>query len=103
ASIIKQQYDIEPLVHITCRDRNLIGLQSHLLGLSLLDINEILTITGDPSKIGNLPGATNVYDVNSKGLTEIASRFNQGINTDGDALKTKTNFNIAGAFDPNVR
>ncbi|MCE7785500.1 bifunctional homocysteine S-methyltransferase/methylenetetrahydrofolate reductase [Staphylococcus xylosus] len=103
ASIIKQRYDIEPLVHITCRDRNLIGLQSHLLGLSLLDINEILTITGDPSKIGHLPGATNVYDVNSKGLTEIALRFNQGINTDGDALKTKTNFNIAGAFDPNVR
>ncbi|MDW8797345.1 bifunctional homocysteine S-methyltransferase/methylenetetrahydrofolate reductase [Staphylococcus pseudoxylosus] len=103
ASIIKQHYDIEPLVHITCRDRNLIGLQSHLLGLSLLDINEILTITGDPSKIGHLPGATNVYDVNSKGLTEIALRFNQGINTDGDALKTKTNFNIAGAFDPNVR
>ncbi|MBM2659244.1 bifunctional homocysteine S-methyltransferase/methylenetetrahydrofolate reductase [Staphylococcus pseudoxylosus] len=103
ASIIKQRYDIEPLVHITCRDRNLIGLQSHLLGLSLLDINEILTITGDPSKIGHLPGATNVYDVNSKGLTEIALRFNQGINTDGDALKTKTNFNIAGAVDPNVR
>lgn len=103
ASIIKHRYDIEPLVHITCRDRNLIGLQSHLLGLSLLDINEILTITGDPSKIGHLPGATNVYDVNSKGLTEIALRFNQGINTDGDALKTKTNFNIAGAFDPNVR
>ncbi|WP_436939708.1 bifunctional homocysteine S-methyltransferase/methylenetetrahydrofolate reductase [Staphylococcus xylosus] len=103
ASIIKQRYDIEPLVHITCRDRNLIGLQSHLLGLSLLDINEILTITGDPSKIGHLPGATNVYDVNSKGLTEIALRFNQGINTDGDALKTKTNFNIAGAFDPNVK
>ncbi|PTI55546.1 bifunctional homocysteine S-methyltransferase/methylenetetrahydrofolate reductase [Staphylococcus xylosus] len=103
ASIIKQRYDIEPLVHITCRDRNLIGLQSHLLGLSLLDINEILTITGDPSKIGHLPGATNVSDVNSKGLTEIALRFNQGINTDGDALKTKTNFNIAGAFDPNVR
>ncbi|SCS81516.1 bifunctional homocysteine S-methyltransferase/methylenetetrahydrofolate reductase [Staphylococcus caeli] len=103
ASIIKQRFDIEPLVHITCRDRNLIGLQSHLLGLSLLNINEILTITGDPSKIGHLPGATNVYDVNSKGLTEIALRFNRGINTDGDALKTKTNFNIAGAFDPNVR
>ena len=103
ASIIKQQYNIEPLVHITCRDRNLIGLQSHLLGLSLLNVNEILAITGDPSKIGHLPGATNVYDVNSKGLTEIALRFNEGINTDGDALKTKTNFNIAGAFDPNVR
>ncbi|MDU1963511.1 MAG: bifunctional homocysteine S-methyltransferase/methylenetetrahydrofolate reductase, partial [Staphylococcus lugdunensis] len=103
ASLIKQRYDIEPLVHITCRDRNLIGLQSHLLGLSLIGVNEILAITGDPSKVGHLPGSTNVYDVNSKGLTELALRFNQGINTDGDALKKHTNFNIAGAFDPNVR
>ena len=103
ASLIKQRYDIEPLVHITCRDRNLIGLQSHLLGLSLIGVNEILAITGDPSKVGHLPGATNVYDVNSKGLTELALRFNQGINVDGDALKKHTNFNIAGAFDPNVR
>lgn len=103
ASLIKQRYDIEPLVHITCRDRNLIGLQSHLLGLSLIGVNEILAITGDPSKVGHLPGSTNVYDVNSKGLTELALRFNQGINTNGDALKKHTNFNIAGAFDPNVR
>ncbi|UEX90087.1 bifunctional homocysteine S-methyltransferase/methylenetetrahydrofolate reductase [Staphylococcus ratti] len=103
ASLIKQNYSIEPLVHITCRDRNLIGLQSHLLGLSLLGINEILAITGDPSKVGHLPGATNVYDVNSKGLTELALRFNEGINTDGDALKKRTNFNIAGGFDPHVR
>ncbi|WP_049418770.1 bifunctional homocysteine S-methyltransferase/methylenetetrahydrofolate reductase [Staphylococcus hominis] len=103
ASLIKQQYDIEPLVHITCRDRNLIGLQSHLLGLSLIGVSEILAITGDPSKVGHLPGATNVYDVNSKGLTELALRFNQGINVDGDALKKHTNFNIAGTFDPNVR
>ena len=103
ASLIKQRYDIEPLVHITCRDRNLIGLQSHLLGLSLIGVGEILAITGDPSKVGHLPGATNVYDVNSKGLTELALRFNQGINVDGDALKKHTNFNIAGAFDPNVR
>ena len=103
ASLIKQQFDIEPLVHISCRDRNLIGLQSQLLGLSLLGIHEILAITGDPSKIGNLPGASNVYDVNSKGLTEMALRFNAGINTDGDTLKKQTQFNIAGAFDPNVR
>ena len=103
ASLIKQRYDIEPLVHITCRDRNLIGLQSHLLGLSLIGVSEILAITGDPSKVGHLPGATNVYDVNSKSLTELALRFNQGINVDGDALKKHTNFNIAGAFDPNVR
>ncbi|EKU48176.1 bifunctional homocysteine S-methyltransferase/methylenetetrahydrofolate reductase [Staphylococcus massiliensis CCUG 55927] len=103
ASLIKQRYNLEPLVHITCRDRNLIGLQSHLLGLSMIGVNEILTITGDPSKIGHLPGATNVYDVNSKGLAELAIRFNQGINTDGADLKGATHFNIAGAFDPNVR
>ena len=103
ASLIKQRYDIEPLVHITCRDRNLIGLQSHLLGLSLIGVSEILAITGDPSKVGHLPGATNVYDVNSKGLTELALGFNQGINVEGEALRKHTNFNIAGAFDPNVR
>ncbi len=105
ASLIKQYYNIEPLVHITCRDRNLIGSlhTSDLLGLSLIGVNEILAITGDPSKVGHLPGATNVYDVNSKGLTELALRFNQGINTDGDALKKRTHFNIAGAFNPNVR
>ncbi|MGZ9849563.1 bifunctional homocysteine S-methyltransferase/methylenetetrahydrofolate reductase [Macrococcus psychrotolerans] len=103
ASLIKQKFNIEPLVHITCRDRNLIGLQSHLLGLSLLGINEILAVTGDPSKIGHLPGATNVYDVNSKGLTELALRFNKGINTDGGTLKSKTHFNIAGAFNPHVK
>ena len=102
-SIIRQRYNIEPLVHITCRDRNLIGLQSHLLGLSLIGVNEILAITGDPSKVGHLPGATNVYDVNSKGLTELALRFNQGINTDGDARRNIQTSTSAGAFDPNVR
>lgn len=72
------------------------------LGLSLIGVNEILAITGDPSKVGHLPGATNVYDVNSKGLTELALRFNKGVNTDGDTLKVATQFNIAGGFDPHV-
>lgn len=103
ASIIKQQYKIRPLVHLACRDRNLIGLQSHLMGLSLLGINDILTITGDPSKVGNFPGATSVFDVNSSGLAEIITQFNQGINADGDTLRSNTNFSVAGAFNPNVR
>ncbi|WP_206166560.1 bifunctional homocysteine S-methyltransferase/methylenetetrahydrofolate reductase [Mammaliicoccus sciuri] len=103
ASIIKQKYKIRPLVHLACRDRNLIGLQSHLMGLSLLGINDILTITGDPSKVGNFPGATSVFDVNSSGLAEIITQFNQGINADGDTLRSNTNFSVAGAFNPNVR
>src|SRR5699024_4082867 len=59
-----QKEGIRPLVHLTCRDRNLIGLQAHLMGLHTLGINEILAITGDPTKIGDFPGATSVFDVN---------------------------------------
>lgn len=103
ASAIKQHYKIRPLVHLACRDRNLIGLQSHLMGLSLLGINDILAITGDPSKVGDFPGASSVFDVNSNGLAEIITQFNQGINADGDTLRSNTNFSVAGAFNPNVR
>src|SRR5699024_11248134 len=53
ATILKEQLGINPLVHLTCRDRNLIGLQSHLLGLHTLGLEEILAITGDPTKIGD--------------------------------------------------
>ncbi|MCU7557895.1 bifunctional homocysteine S-methyltransferase/methylenetetrahydrofolate reductase [Macrococcus capreoli] len=103
ASIIKQRYNIRPLVHVTCRDHNLIGLQSHLLGLSLLGIDDILAVTGDPSKIGDFPGATSVFDVNSCGLSEIIQQFNQGINADGATLKRKTSFSVAGAFNPHTK
>ena len=65
ASLVKQKIDATPLVHITCRDRNLIGLQSHLMGLHTLGITELLAITGDPTKIGDFPGATSVFDVTS--------------------------------------
>ena len=56
ASLVKQKIGATPLVHITCRDRNLIGLQSHLMGLHTLGITELLAITGDPTKIGDFPG-----------------------------------------------
>ena len=65
ASLIKQKVNVSPLVHITCRDRNLIGLQSHLMGLHTLGITELLAITGDPTKIGDFPGATSVFDITS--------------------------------------
>lgn len=103
ASLIKQKFDATPLVHITCRDRNLIGLQSHLMGLHTLGITELLAITGDPTKIGDFPGATSVFDVTSFQLLELIQRFNEGISWSGKSLQQKTNFTVAAAFNPNVR
>ncbi|WP_438318243.1 bifunctional homocysteine S-methyltransferase/methylenetetrahydrofolate reductase [Sporosarcina sp. FA9] len=102
-SLIKQRFYVSPLVHITCRDRNLIGLQSHLMGLHTLGITELLAITGDPTKIGDFPGATSVFDVTSFGLLEMIQQFNAGNSPSGKSLKQKTNFTVAAAFNPNVR
>ena len=97
-----QELGIKPLVHLTCRDRNLIGLQAHLMGLHTLDIHEILAITGDPTKIGDFPGATSVFDLNSFKLIELIKKGNNGISFSGKSLREKTSFNVAGAFNPNV-
>ncbi|MED5042114.1 bifunctional homocysteine S-methyltransferase/methylenetetrahydrofolate reductase [Geobacillus stearothermophilus] len=103
ATIIKEQLGIRPLVHITCRDRNLIGLQSHLMGLHTLGITDVLAITGDPSKIGDFPGATSVYDLSSFDLIRLIRQFNEGLSYSGKPLGQKTNFSIGAAFNPNVR
>lgn len=97
-----QEEGIRPLVHLTCRDRNLIGLQAHLMGLHTLGIHEILAITGDPTKIGDFPGATSVFDVNSFKLIELIKKGNQGISFSGQSLREKTAFSVAAAFNPNV-
>ncbi|MFC7061693.1 bifunctional homocysteine S-methyltransferase/methylenetetrahydrofolate reductase [Halobacillus seohaensis] len=103
ASIIKQKFDVNPLVHIACRDRNLIGLQSHLMGLHTLGITELLAITGDPTKIGDFPGATSVYDLTSLDLIHYIKQMNKGVSYSGKSLGMNTNFSVAGAFNPNVR
>ncbi|WP_060787855.1 bifunctional homocysteine S-methyltransferase/methylenetetrahydrofolate reductase [Geobacillus zalihae] len=103
ATIVKERLGVRPLVHITCRDRNLIGLQSHLMGLHTLGITDVLAITGDPSKIGDFPGATSVYDVSSFDLIRLISQFNEGLSYSGKPLGQKTNFSIGAAFNPNVR
>ncbi|MBP3040831.1 bifunctional homocysteine S-methyltransferase/methylenetetrahydrofolate reductase [Bacillaceae bacterium Marseille-Q3522] len=103
ASILKERYEVRPLVHITCRDRNLIGLQSHLMGLDALGINQVLAVTGDPTKIGDFPGATSVYDISSLDLIQMIKQFNEGISLSGKSLRKKTNFSVAAAFNPNVR
>ncbi|MBK3496240.1 bifunctional homocysteine S-methyltransferase/methylenetetrahydrofolate reductase [Viridibacillus sp. YIM B01967] len=102
-SILKMQNNIRSLAHITCRDRNLIGLQSHLMGLDALGINEILAVTGDPTKVGDFPGATSVYDVSSLELIQLIKQLNEGISFSGQPLRKKANFSVAAAFNPNVR
>ncbi|QPA31689.1 bifunctional homocysteine S-methyltransferase/methylenetetrahydrofolate reductase [Thermaerobacillus caldiproteolyticus] len=102
-TIVKQQLGVRPLIHITCRDRNLIGLQSHLMGLHTLGITDVLAVTGDPSKIGDFPGATSVYDLSSFDLIQLIRQFNEGLSYSGKPLGQKTNFSIAAAFNPNVR
>lgn len=102
ASLLQQKVKIPALVHLTCRDRNLIGLQSHLMGLHTLGMNEILAITGDPTKIGDFPGATSVFDVTSFELIQLIKQFNEGISFSGKSLKRRTTFHVAGAFNPNV-
>ncbi|MCO7176405.1 bifunctional homocysteine S-methyltransferase/methylenetetrahydrofolate reductase [Sporolactobacillus kofuensis] len=101
--LIKDRFHVPPLVHLTCRDRNLIGLQSHLLGLHVLGLHDLLVVTGDPTKIGDFPGATSVYDVSSMELIKLIKQFNRGISYSGKSLKQPTHFRIAAAFNPNVR
>ncbi|WLR48312.1 bifunctional homocysteine S-methyltransferase/methylenetetrahydrofolate reductase [Halobacillus litoralis] len=103
ASLIKQKYDVDPLVHIACRDRNLLGLQSHLMGLHTLGIRQLLAVTGDPTKLGDFPGATSVYDLNSFDLIHYIKQMNKGISFSGKNLGESTSFSVAAAFNPNVR
>ncbi|SOC43481.1 bifunctional homocysteine S-methyltransferase/methylenetetrahydrofolate reductase [Ureibacillus acetophenoni] len=100
---ILKQHGIRTMPHITCRDRNLIGLQSHLMGLNALGLHDILAVTGDPTKVGDFPGATSVYDVSSMELISLIKQLNEGISFSGKALRKKANFSVAAAFNPNVR
>ena len=101
-SLLKEQGH-NPLVHLTCRDHNLIGLQSHLMGLHTLGMEEVLVITGDPSRVGDFPGATSVYDVSSFELIRLIKQYNEGLSYSGKPLGQKTNFKVSAAFNPNVK
>lgn len=101
--LVKQQTGLRPLVHVTCRDRNIIGLQSHLMGLHALGLNDILAVTGDPARVGDFPGASSVYDVSSFELISMIKQLNEGLSFSGKDLGQKAAFSVAGAFNPNVR
>ncbi|WP_423799429.1 bifunctional homocysteine S-methyltransferase/methylenetetrahydrofolate reductase [Neobacillus sp. SAB-20_R2A] len=101
--LAKKELGMRPLIHISCRDRNIIGLQSHLMGLHTLGMHDVLAITGDPARVGDFPGASSVYDVSSFELIQMIKQLNEGLSFSGKDLGQKTAFSIAGAFNPNVR
>lgn len=101
--LVKSQLGMRPLIHIACRDRNIIGLQSHLMGLHTLGLHDVLAITGDPARVGDFPGASSVYDVSSFELIQMIKQLNEGLSFSGKDLGQKADFSIAAAFNPNVR
>lgn len=102
ANLIQREIGIEVIVHITCRDRNLLGLQSDLMGASLLGIRSILAVTGDPASLGEQAGASSVFDLNSFTLIKLLDSLNSGVNALGNPLGRGTGFTIGAAFNPNT-
>jgi homocysteine S-methyltransferase len=97
---IQQHTAIDTVLHYTCRDRNILSIQSDLLGASSIGLRNILCLTGDPPKLGNYPDATAVFDVDSIGLVNIVHRLNHGLDIGSNSIGASTNFTIAMAANP---
>jgi methionine synthase / methylenetetrahydrofolate reductase(NADPH) len=100
AVLIEQQAGIETVLHYACRDRNLLGIQSDLLGAHAMGIRNLLLITGDPGRVGDYPDATAVFDVDSIGLTNVVSRLNRGCDVGGQPIGAPTEYHIGVSFNP---
>ena len=98
--LVKQEVGIEPVLHYTCRDRNVLGIQSDLLGASAVGIRNLICITGDPPKMGDYPDATAVFDVDSIGLVNIVRNLNRGLDIGGNPTGSSTAFVIAVGANP---
>ena len=98
--LIEQQVGIETVTHYCCRDRNLLGMLSDLLGASAMGLRNLLIITGDPPKMGPYPDATAVFDIDSIGLTNLVSRLNRGLDPGGHAIGAPTAFAIGVGVNP---
>jgi homocysteine S-methyltransferase len=94
------QTQVEPILHVCCRDRNFLGLVAHLLGAHALGLRDLVIITGDPPKMGDYPFATPVYDVDSVGLIEIAAGLNAGVDPSGKEAGGHTSFVLAAGAEP---
>ena len=99
---IQQHTGIETVLHYTCRDRNILSIQSDLLGASSIGLHNVLCITGDPPKLGNYPDATAVFDVDAIGLVNIVRRLNYGLDVGANAIGASTNFTIGVGANPGV-
>jgi methionine synthase I (cobalamin-dependent)/5,10-methylenetetrahydrofolate reductase len=98
--LVQQQVGIETVLHYTCRDRNVLGIQSDLLGVSAIGLKNVLCITGDPPKMGNYPDATAVFDVDSIGLVNLAHNLNRGLDIGGNPVGQSTAFTLAVGANP---
>ena len=102
AVLIEQQAGIETLLQYSCRDRNLLGIQSDLLGAHAMGLRNLMLITGDPVRVGEYPDATAVFDVDSIGLTNLASRLNRGCDLGGQAIGAPTGFHLGVSVNPSA-
>jgi methionine synthase I (cobalamin-dependent)/5,10-methylenetetrahydrofolate reductase len=100
AVLVQQQAGVEPILHYACRDRNLLGMQSDLLGAHSMGVRNLLVVTGDPPRIGDYPDATAVFDVDSIGLANLVKQLNQGFDIGGQPIGQPTSFHVGVAANP---
>lgn len=103
AHLIMRETKLATILHLTCRDRNLLALQSELLGAAALGVTGILALTGDPSNVGDFPKATSVFDVTSLGLTQIVRDLNAARDQAGNDIGRPTRFRIGAAVNPTTK
>jgi homocysteine S-methyltransferase len=102
AGIIRQRVGIEAIIHFTCRDRNVMALQSELLGAHALGVRDVIALGGDPPDKGDHPKAKGVFEFKAAGLIALLKGLNAGVNAAGDALEAATEFNIIAAASPDA-
>jgi homocysteine S-methyltransferase len=100
ALLVQQQAGVETILHYACRDRNLLGMQSDLLGAHSMGVRNVLLITGDPPAVGDYPDATAVFDVDSIGLTNVVASLNRGLDIGQQPIGPPTSFHIGVAANP---
>ena len=100
AHLVQDRLNLESVFHLTCRDRNMMGLQAELLGAYALGVRNILTLTGDKPELGDHPNATGVFDVDSRGLARMAANLNAGKDFYDRALDNATDFFIGAVANP---
>jgi homocysteine S-methyltransferase len=100
--LVQREVGIEAILHYTCRDRNVLGIQSDLLGAAATGIRNLICITGDPPKMGNYPDATAVFDVDAIGLVNIVSSLNRGLDIGGNPIGHGTSFVIGVGANPGI-